>query len=210
MIYDILIWPGSQDEQPDNSPRCIKDNEYQIEWGRDGLRFVKCPKGKMSRTDVQGQSFAIETSTVIPWYQLEKYKYYDITTENGEKRYCARVWWWSSVKDWLENCERFEENVNTEVMWKIAEIFEEKWDARITIKEVADICTWLEALFRGIDGTLDTLREKILGTWYQRLETRLTQDLLCPSEYSANETFEQFKRFIIRNVDNRQHLGHNN
>jgi len=177
-ILDIKIYHADDDGNP-NRPRRIQEGEYHIEWHRTGIQFIKCPAGRIhSKNGIVGD-IDVDSSIIVTWQQLMKpnseNEQFQFIQANGDILYVFRVIK-REQQDWLDWCTKVPDNFNTEVLKQIAQIYEDKPFAQLSIKEIVKNRDYLEHLLPyGID---DSFCEIIREAWKQRLEERLIQDLL--------------------------------
>jgi DNA-binding transcriptional regulator GbsR (MarR family) len=76
-------------------------------------------------------------------------------------------------------------NANKELLWYIAECFEEKWNQKPSAQNAKESIEKLKDLPSGID---DSFRELLLKTWQQRLEEQLIKDVFSDDEKTVIES----------------------
>lgn len=194
LFFDILIYKGVQ---PKRSPRRIVTDEYHIEWHRKGIDFVKCPEGWLRHQDDPDICFQISSGKLILWNQLTHQARYDVTTLSGEKQYVIKMYNRNEDKDdaFLKGFkESFngEINANKEIMWYIAECYEEKWNQKPSAQNAKENIEKLKDLPSGID---DNFRELLLKTWEQRLQEQLIKDLSSQDESIVMESIAYLKNY---------------
>ncbi len=196
-FFDFLIYKGTQ---PKHSPRRIVTNEYQIEWHRKGIHFVNCPEGWLRLQENPDICFPISSGIIVFWNQLaDKYRY-DVTSLSGEKEYVIRMFNRNDVEIFLKGFKEMfdkEINANKELMWYIAECYEEKWNQKSSTQIAKENLEKLKDLPLGID---DNFRELLLKTWQQRLEEHLYDDLLSNDEKLIMESIADLKDYF-KNVE---------
>ncbi len=193
-FFDFLIYKGAQ---PKHSPRRIVTDEYQIEWHRKGIHFVNCPEGWLRQQENPDICFPISSGTIVLWNQLTDKTRYDVTTNSGEKQYVIRMFNRTDVEVFLKGFkEVFNEgiNANKELMWYIAECYEEKWNQKASSQSAKEIIDKLKDIPTGID---DSFRELLLKTWQQRLEEQLILDLYSDDEKLVLESIECLKTELL-------------
>lgn len=184
-FFDFLIYKGTQ---PKHSPRRIVTDEYQIEWHRKGIQFVNCPEGRLRYQENPEICFPISSGTIVSWNQLTDKARYDVTTNSEEKKYVIRMFNRTDVEAFLKGFkEVFNEeiNANKELLWYIAECFEEKWNQKPSAQNAKESIEKLKDLPSGID---DNFRELLLKTWQQRLEEQLIKDVFSDDEKTVIES----------------------
>lgn len=184
-FFDFLIYKGTQ---PKHSPRRIVTDEYQIEWHRKGIHFVNCPKGWLRHQENPDICFPISSGKIVFWNQLTDKSRYDVTSLSGEKEYVIRMFNRNDVEVFLKGFkEVFNEeiNANKEIMWYIAECYEEKWCQKPSAQNAKENIEKLKDLPYGID---DNFRELLLKTWQQRLEEQLIKDVFSDDEKTVMES----------------------
>lgn len=192
-IYDFIIY---KEPQPKHSPRRITTEEYQIEWHRKGILFIKCPDGLMREEDKTNNSFTISSGTIIPWNQLVDKARYDITTLAGEKQFVIRVYNRKSYDALLNGFNEIineEINANKELLIYIAEHFENRWQKNPTTDEAKEILEILKGLPKGVD---DSFCELLLKTWQQRLEEQLLKDMQSDDDRDVMEAICALKDYV--------------
>lgn len=193
-FFDFLIYKGTQ---PKHSPRRIVTDEYQIEWHRKGIQFVNCPEGRLRYQENPEICFPISSGTIVSWNQLTDKARYDVTTNSEEKKYVIRMFNRTDVEAFLKGFkEVFNEeiNANKELLWYIAECFEEKWNQKPSAKLAKENIRKLKDLPFGID---DIFSELLLKTWQQRLEEQLILDLYSNDEKLVMESIECLKTELL-------------
>ncbi len=196
-FFDFLIYKGTQ---PKHSPRRIVTDEYQIEWHRKGIHFVNCPEGWLRHQENLDICFPISSGKIVFWNQLTDKSRYDVTSLSGEKEYVIRIFYRNDVEVFLKGFkEVFNEeiNANKELMWYIAECYEEKWNQKSSTQIAKENLEKLKDLPLGID---DNFRELLLKTWQQRLEEHLYDDLLSNDEKLIMESIADLKDYF-KNVE---------
>lgn len=184
-FFDFLIYKGTQ---PKHSPRRIVTDEYQIEWHRKGIHFVNCPEGWLRHQENPDICFPISSGKIVFWNQLTDKSRYDVTSLSGEKEYVIRMFNRNDVEIFLKGFkEVFNEeiNANKEIMWYIAECYEEKWSQKPSAQNAKENIEKLKDLPYGID---DNFRELLLKTWQQRLEEQLIKDVFSDDEKTVMES----------------------
>ena len=95
--------------------------------------------------------------------------------------------------EWIEWNTRVPDNINTEVMWQLAQIEEWKWKPQMPLNEIRNILIELQnSLPEGID---DSVRDLILNTWKQRWMERAAQSML--SSETGNQITAAVNSFKI-------------
>lgn len=199
-LYDIKIYEWDDDNNS-NSPRRINDGEYHIEWHRKGIKFKQCPEGNIHHSDGMIQKIYVMSGKLVLWdelmgteYSNELFEYIPIA---GTPRYKIRIKK-RTVPKWIEWNKKVPNNINTEVMWQLAENEERKWSAQMPSNEIGSTLTELKSnLPPGID---DTVRDLILETWQQRLEQQVIKGLLSDDVNAVSELVPHFKKLIFRNL----------
>lgn len=192
LFFDFLIYKGTQ---PRLSPRRIVTDEYQIEWHRKGIQFVKCPDGWLRHQENPDICFPISSGTIVLWDHLADEARYDVTTLSGEKQYVIRRFNREEKKE-EKLLKGFKEvfdgkkNANKELMWFTAEYYEEKWNQNPSSQNAKEIIDKLKVLPSDID---DSFRELLLKTWQQRLEEQLILDLYSNDEKLVLESIDCIK-----------------
>ena len=202
MIYDIKIYEwGKNSSRYSSRPRRINDGEYHIEWHRRGIEFRQCPEGNLHHHDGKIQAIHVKSGKLVPWDEL-------IGTESSKElfefipivdtpRYEIRVIK-KTVLEWIKwnNNKEVPNNINTEVMWQIAQIEEWKWSPQMPLNEIRSTMIKLQnSLPKGID---DHVRDLILNTWKQRWVERAAQSMLSSeTENQVSTAVNSFK--IIMN-----------
>ena len=193
VVYDILIY-DPKEKQPPASPRRIVFDEYQIEWHREGIQFVKCPEGSMCNRGNPNDVIPIKAGDIVPWSRLNDRERYDIKPENGEPVLVIRAFYRKDFKDWIQYCWVLPDNFNTEMMWYIARCFEDSFSKKLSIKNIENICQELQqSLSQGVD---DTTRDLIVNTWERRLEEKIVKDLF--NEATIGDAKAHFKNLLLK------------
>lgn len=189
--YDCLIYKDKQIRGV-LPPRRINVGEYQIEWHRKGIQFLRCPEGWLCHQENSNNRIPIASGIIVPWNVLPNETKYDITTLSGEKQYVIRIQFRGDFKLWLERCIKMDHNVNKEMLWYIAEYYESKWKLTTSSQEIKMIYGELKSFSEKLkdlntkvdDGILDLL----LKTWQQRLEEQLIKDVFSDDEKTVMES----------------------
>lgn len=197
-FYDFLIY---KEPQPKHSPRRINTDEYQIEWHRKGIFFKKCPQGLLCQQDNNSNCFEISSDTIILWNQLVDKARYDVMTLTGEKQYTIRMFNRNGVDTLLHGFnEIYDDNVNAnkEILWFIAEFFEDNWIQNASSKEAKETLNKLIDLPKSVD---DALCKQLIATWQQRLKEHLIKDLQSDDERIVIEAIADLKKIVTQDIE---------
>lgn len=194
-IIDIKIYQGTSME--DLRPRRINEGDCNIEWNRNGIEFKKCPNGIFCPKNVPESCFEIGNDTFVQWNKLiqngEERIQYQLSID-GNVRYTILVIK-RTIEEWLKWNSRVSNNINTEVMWQLAQIEEWKWSPKMAQKDIKDSFDNLQNnLPQGVD---DNVRKLILDTWKRRYISRLSKDMLYPSE-DVSPAVNAFKTLLYQ------------
>lgn len=202
-VFDIKIYHADDDRNP-NRPRRIREGEYHIEWHRTGIQFKECPVGKIhSKSGIVGD-VEVEPNKIVTWQKMMK-----PDSENEEFQYIQAdgniLYVFRIIKrkpdDWLDWCTKVPDNFNEEVLWMIAQIYEDQ--SHSTTKEIRKINEDLNKKVLLPLGINDSLRSIILEVWQRRLEESLVRDLHNYSinrdegSYSISDAVELLKDALI-------------
>lgn len=198
VIHDIRIYHYDDYVLSDiQFPRRINEGACCIEWHRKGIQFLHGLKGTLHLEKDDFADICVEPEKIVSWNSLLKYdgnrEWFQFVQEDGTIPYKLMVIKREAEK-WMELSISVPNNINSEVMWKIAEIYEEQWSFKTPTHEIIRICDEVlpQYLPMGID---DQVRDIILGTWRQRKEERIVQDL------RSSENLEESRQRIIDAVD---------
>ena len=195
-LFDVVIYPYGQ--QTEYDPRRICFDDYQIEWHRQGLQFVHCPKGMVHNQNNLCEDFSIASGDIIPWSQLINRERYDIVPNEGKTLYSFRAFWRTLV-DW-ERCCEIPNNINAEVMWQLAQIEEWKWSPQMSQRDIKDTLYRLkDCMPMDISDECDRVRDIVLNTWQKRWTERLSHDIMSPNQDVQSQisaAISSFKRLI--------------
>lgn len=204
LIYDIKIYEWDKDSNRySNRPRRINDSAYQyhIEWHREGIEFVQCPEGIIHHVDNRITDINVKSGIRVYWKELMRHEdsneFFEFKPNADTPRYKIRVIKRTS-SDWKDWCDKIPDNINTEVMWQLAEIEERKWSAQMPLNEIGSTSIELKSsLHPAIN---DPVRDLILATWQQRLEQRVVKAVLSDNPQSASEAVPHFKELVSREM----------
>ena len=172
VFYDILIYVYGLD-QPKESPRRIVFGEYQIEWHREGIQFVKCPEGSMCNRGNPNDVIPIKAGNIVPWSRLNDRDRYNVKPEGKDPVLVIRAFYRNTFEDWIRYCRSLPDNFNTEMMRYIARFYEDSFSKMLSSKDIENICQELQqCLPQGVDDAT-----RIVNTWKQRLEEKIVKDL---------------------------------
>lgn len=197
MIYDIKIYEWGKDSyRYTMRPRRINDGEYHIEWHRKGVEFKQCPEGNIHHPDGKIQDIRVMSGKLVLWDELmgiehsnELFEFIPVT---DTPRYEIRVIK-NTILDWIEWITAVSNNINTEVMWQLAQIEEWKWSVQKPLNEIRNTVIELQnCLPKGID---DNIRDFILNTWKQRWVECAAQSML--SSETENQVLTAVNSFKI-------------
>lgn len=191
-LFDIIFFSGSE---PSNSdPRRINDGEYHVEWHRQGIQFVRCPKGVIRTKNTNIDVAPVASGTFVPLEKFENNAYYNVVPDEGQVRCHFRIRY-RDYEKWLEN-NNLPNNVNLEVLLQIAEIYEQRWADHPTLEE-SQSC--MESLKRELPtGVEEDARNSILEVWNRRMESCLIKDLLSYDEKVAAKAVAPFRRIVMQ------------
>ena len=199
MIFDIKIYEWDKyGRNYTNRPRRIDDGEYHIEWHRQGIEFKRCPDGIIHHTSDRIQDVHVMSGQLVSWGELTEpagsnglllFEFYpDANTPRYKILVIKRA-----PSEWIEWNTRVPDNINTEVMWQLAQIEEWKWKPQMPLNEIRNILIELQnSLPEGID---DSVRDLILNTWKQRWMERAAQSML--SSETGNQITAAVNSFKI-------------
>ncbi len=199
MIYNIKIYDWDKfDSNHSERPRRIDDGEYHIEWHRQGIEFKQCPDGIIRHNSGKIQDVLVKSGQLVSWGELmrneDKKELFNFIPSDpaNSPRYKILVLK-RSLSVWIEWNTRVPDNINTEVMWQLAQIEERKWMPQMSLNEIRNILIEFQnSLPEGID---DDVRDLILNTWKQRWMERAAQSML--SSETGNQVTAAVNSFKI-------------
>lgn len=191
-LFDIIFYSGS--EPGNNDPRRINDGDYQVEWHRKGIRFVRCPKGVIRKRGSSDDVAPVASGVFVPLEQFANNDYYDVVPNEGQVRCHFRIRY-RDYEKWLEK-NSIPNNVNLEVLLQIAEVYEQRWVENPTLEETqACMDSLRQELPVGVD---DDARNSILEVWRRRMESCLIKDLLSYDDKVAAKAVAPFRRIVMQ------------